>query len=115
MAVGAKEPSKSLKSLTICSPPPVLQTLAVDPAYQRRGLGSMLIRQGLDDADKIGAQTYIEASPDGLPLYLKHGWEPVGELAINMGKHGAGSGVEIMPLLMREANAPNKIEKNTHL
>ena len=67
----------------------------------------MLIRPGLADADRAGAQTYIEASPDGLPLYLKHGWAPVDEMVLDMGKHGAGSsggGVEVMPFLMREAN-----------
>lgn len=75
----------------------------------------MLMRPGLEDADKAGAQTYIEASPDGLPLYLKHGWEPVDKMVIDMGKHGAGSGVEVMPFLMREANAPNKVGKKINL
>ena len=68
----------------------------------------MLIRPGLAAADKDGAQTFIEASPDGLPLYLRHGWEPVGEMVIDMRPHG-GTGIEVMPLLMREPNAPNKL------
>lgn len=96
---------------TSCLRLTVLHILVVDPAYQRRGLGSMLIRQGLEAADKAGAQTYIEATPDGLPLYLKFGWEPVDEMVIDMGRHGAGSGIERMPYLMREPGAPNKADK----
>ena len=68
----------------------------------------MLIRPGLAAADKDGAQTFIEASPAGLPLYLRHGWEPVDEMTIDMRPHG-GTGIEVMPLLMREPNAPNKL------
>lgn len=71
----------------------------------------MLIRPGLEAADKAGAQTYIEASPDGLPLYIKHGWEPVDKMVIDMAKYGAGTGVEVMPYLLREVNAPNKFGK----
>jgi len=48
--------------------PPALDIFAVDAAYQRRGLGSMFMRLGFEAADKAGAQTYNEASPDGLSL-----------------------------------------------
>ncbi len=88
----------------------VLHILAVDPSYQRQGLGSLLIRPGLEAADKAGAQTYIEASPSGLPLYLKHGWEPVDEMVIDMRQYG-GHQVEHQKFLMREPNAPNKLGK----
>ena len=37
----------------------VLDILAVDPAYQRRGAGSMLVQWGLDLADELG----FEVSP----------------------------------------------------
>ncbi len=68
----------------------------------------MLIRPGLAAADKDGAQTFIEASPAGLPLYLRHGWEPVHEMVIDMRPHG-GTGIEVMPMLMREPNVPNNL------
>ena len=68
----------------------------------------MLIKPGLEAADKAGAKTYIEASPSGLPLYMKHGWEPVDEMVIDMRPHG-GHQIEHQKLLIREPNAPNKL------
>lgn len=71
-------------------PRKVLETLAVHPSHQRKGLGTLLIKTGLDLADRDRARTYIEASAKGLPLYLKHGWEPVGATVVDMRKYGGG-------------------------
>ena len=77
--------------------------LAVDPAYQRRGLGYLLVSAGLEDADRAGARAYVEATPDGLPLYLKFGWRLVDEMVLEMEAFGvSGGGREVMPFLMRE-------------
>ena len=62
--------------------------LAVSPAHHRRGLGSLLLRECLARADEEGAKTYIEASKAGLPLYLRHGWEPVDEIVVDLDEHG---------------------------
>ena len=62
---------------------------------------------GLKEADEAGAQTYIEASPAGLPLYLKYGWKIVDEMVIDMRPYG-GNGIEHNPFLMREPGATNK-------
>lgn len=61
----------------------------------------MLIGEGLADADRNNARTYIEASPAGYDLYLRHGWKQVDEIVIDVGKYG-GHGVATEKLLLRE-------------
>ncbi len=62
----------------------------------------MLIQQGLRAAGEAHAKTFIEATPMGLPLYKRHGWEEVDELAIDMRKYGGGEVAREM-LLVRPA------------
>ena len=88
----------------------VLHILAVHPDHQGKGLGSALIKPGLEEADRVGAQTYIEASPAGLAVYLKYGWKTVDEMVVDMRPYG-GQGVEHHPFLMREAYAPKQTGK----
>lgn len=52
--------------------------MAVDPKYQKRGVGQALLRWGLDQADAEGLEAYLESSDDGLRLYGKNGFELVG-------------------------------------
>ena len=61
----------------------------------------MLIREGLADADRHNARTYIEASPAGYGLYLRLGWKQVDEIVIDIGKYG-GHGMATEKLLVRE-------------
>ena len=82
----------------------VLQMLAIHPNHQRKGLGSRLIRLGLEEADRLGARTYIEASPAGLPVYLRYGWRPVEEKLLDLRPYGC-EGIEHHLFLMREPSA----------
>jgi GNAT superfamily N-acetyltransferase len=56
--------------------------LATDPQFQGKGCGTMLLKYGLEKADKEGRKAYIEATPAGLPLYKKLGWVVVDEAEI---------------------------------
>lgn len=51
--------------------------LAVHPDFQGMGCGTMLLRHGLELADREGRKTYIESTVAGHPLYLKLGWKDV--------------------------------------
>ena len=61
----------------------------------------MLIGEGLADADRDNAITYIEASSAGYELYLRHGWKQVDDIVIDIGNYG-GHGVATEKLLLRE-------------
>ncbi|KAF5011451.1 hypothetical protein FDECE_2440 [Fusarium decemcellulare] len=49
-------------------------TLATHPDYQRRGLGTMLMRYGCDLVDKNGVAAYVDASKSGSALYRRFGF-----------------------------------------
>ncbi|KAI5203137.1 acyl-CoA N-acyltransferase [Aureobasidium subglaciale] len=51
-----------------------LKVLAIDPAYQRRGVGSLLLDDGLQVADRVGIKAYLEATEVGRPLYQRKGF-----------------------------------------
>lgn len=58
----------------------VLQALATDPEYQRRGIGSRLVRWGLDQADDEKLPCWIHASDSDVAcrLYMSAGFQEVG-------------------------------------
>jgi [ribosomal protein S18]-alanine N-acetyltransferase len=56
-----------------------LHTLAVDPAYQRRGIGRALLRAALDHA--VGATVFLEVRTDNesaIQLYRSEGFDVIG-------------------------------------
>jgi len=48
--------------------------LAIDPRQQRRGIGRMLAKHGLDLAAKEGRDAFLVATPEGKPLYQSLGF-----------------------------------------
>ena len=80
---------------------PVVNILAVRPEYQRKGLGGLLLKEGLALADRDSARTYIEASQKGFPLYKKYGWKEFDEVLVDTRPYG-GNGLESTKMMRRE-------------
>ncbi|CAI6341701.1 unnamed protein product [Periconia digitata] len=59
-----------------------LVQLYVDPVYQRKGVGRMLVDWGLKQSDEDHCPTYVEASPDSKPFYEKKGFRVRAEAII---------------------------------
>jgi GNAT superfamily N-acetyltransferase len=79
--------------------------LAVRPEYQRKGLGGMLLEDGLALADRDGCKTFIEASAKGLALYLKYDWKEIDEVKVDTRPYG-GHKIESTKCMMREPQPP---------
>ncbi|KAF7870632.1 hypothetical protein EAF04_004376 [Stromatinia cepivora] len=67
-----------------------LDILAVDPAYQRRGAGRLLVKWGTAIADELGYVAVVEASEAGRPLYESEGFEYVEHCKTNIPEKWAG-------------------------
>jgi GNAT superfamily N-acetyltransferase len=52
--------------------------LSVDPAYQGRGIGKMLLQWGIEQARAQGTGLYLSATPAGRPFYERIGLKDAG-------------------------------------
>ena len=82
--------------------------IAVTPEYHGRGIGATLIEAGLKVVDDASAKAYIEASPMGLSLYLRHGWKKVDEIVIDLRDFG-GNEVVSEVCLLREPRIKGEV------
>lgn len=63
-----------------------LETLGTEPARQRQGIGSALLRPVLRRADAEGARAYLESSKAAnVPFYRRHGFEVTREVRLDGG------------------------------
>ena len=63
-----------------------LKMIGVDPAWQGRGVASLLLRSRLNRCDQGGQPVYLEASrPDGVPVYEHFGFRRAGDVAMPAG------------------------------
>jgi len=65
----------------------------VRPEFQRQGHGGRLVDWGVKKADELGLSAYTDATEKGLGLYLKHGFQEVDRVVVDLGDWGGERGV----------------------
>lgn len=55
-----------------------LEIIAVDPAFQGKGIGSQMLDWGTMRADESSSEAYLEASPEAVSVYEKFGFREEG-------------------------------------
>ncbi|MCJ1433985.1 hypothetical protein MMC27_003350 [Xylographa pallens] len=79
--------------------------LVTVPEWHRRGVGRKLLQRYLDVADEKGWESWIDASPAGMGLYQKLGWEQVGSVTLDLGEFGGEKGLmETTVAMLRKPN-----------
>ncbi|KAI8831831.1 acyl-CoA N-acyltransferase [Chytriomyces cf. hyalinus JEL632] len=61
-----------------------IASICVDPKFQSKGVGSMLITWGTSKADTEGGTAWVHASEAGRGMFAKMGFEPVGTLDVDL-------------------------------
>lgn len=81
----------------------VVQSMAVHPQYQGRSIARRLLERGLEEADRRGQDTYIEATEAGQPLYRRCGFEELEPLMLTSIGY---------PLMVMIRHAPSRSDEN---
>ena len=79
----------------------IVDLLATAPQHQRKGIGRLCMRWGLEKADALKAKVYLEATMDGYPLYSSLGFKPLDEITLDYTQWG-GQGSQSLILMMRD-------------
>ncbi|KAB5513126.1 hypothetical protein GE09DRAFT_981423 [Coniochaeta sp. 2T2.1] len=65
-----------------------LDYLCVPPAFRRRGIASALIQKGLEEAEKLGLDTFVLAMRAGVSVYQKAGFVLLDQVLIDASDRG---------------------------
>jgi GNAT superfamily N-acetyltransferase len=57
-----------------------LSHLAVHPDYWGKGIGSMLVRRGISEAEEMGLDVFLRAKKAGLGVYKRTGFQLVDQI-----------------------------------
>jgi len=78
-----------------------LSYICTHPSHQRQGVGELLIRSGIAQADAAGLPAFVMGTPAGLRLYEKNGFKRIGTVEQDVTKFG-GVGSHVSYFLVRQ-------------
>lgn len=78
-----------------------LSLFFVHPDYQHQGIGSLLLRWGIQKAEEMGAKIWLSSTAYAVVVYEKKGWKVVERREVELGKYG-GEGVYSRPWMVRK-------------
>ena len=74
----------------------MLEHVWVDPEYQRRGIGRLVVERALDEARSLGhARVEVQSDPHAEAFYLRLGARRIGAVPAPM----PGDSARVLPLL----------------
>lgn len=73
--------------------PTELASLNTLPEYQRRGVGSMLMKWGIEKLEEMNVAGFIVSSHQGYSLYLKHGFKEIERWEADMSRWPPAEGM----------------------
>lgn len=77
-----------------------LRNIAIHPKYQRRGIGCRLMEEGLAEADRLGLQSILAASPEGEGLYKRYGFVEFDVMNFKLWEYEGGEGMGLAKNVM---------------
>lgn len=80
----------------------VLEYLAVHPDNRGQGIGTMLVKSGIEEARKMGLDVFVHGMKAGLGVYKRAGFRLVDQIILNDSEYG-GKGEYGSYFLVKEA------------
>jgi len=72
-----------LRGKRLLRPHAELDMIFTDPKHRNKGYATMLMKWGMDEAEKMEVEIMVEATAIGLPLYKKFGFRVVEKIAVD--------------------------------
>lgn len=85
-----------------------LELVATRPEFQGKGAAGMLLRWGLEQADRDGVEVYLEASPEGKPIYEHFGFGELESMVIDLEGKGLEEKEFVEVFMVRAASSRGK-------